>query len=63
MKISVIYKKNYGVEMFYPANEWTDKFLSVLRPPSIRGKSFSRRQIDLLKELGFNVEISVQIYQ
>lgn len=56
MNIKVNYKKNFGVEMFYPADEWTSKLLSVFHPPSIKTKSFSRRQIDGLKELGFTIE-------
>ena len=61
MKISVKYKKNYGVEMFYPANEWTAKFLGAFRAPSIKATCFSRRQIDILKELGFKIEICADI--
>jgi hypothetical protein len=56
MKIKVFYKVNYGVEMFYPVDEWTSKFISVFRSPSNKAKTFSRRQIDILKELGFEIE-------
>lgn len=56
MIVKVRYKINFGVEMFYPCDEWTTKLLDVFRPPSIRGKSFSRRQIDGLKSLGFEIE-------
>lgn len=57
MKIKVNYKKNFGVEMFYPADDCTMKFLSVFRPPSIKTKCFSRRQLDELKSLGFDIEV------
>jgi hypothetical protein len=56
MKIKVIYQRNYGVEMFYPADEWTAKFLTVFRVPSAKAKCFSRRQIEILRELNFDVE-------
>lgn len=56
MKIKVLYKKHFGVEMFYPFDDWTKNFLSIMHPPSIKTKSFSRRQIDGLKELGFKIE-------
>jgi hypothetical protein len=56
MKIKVIYQRNYGVEMFYPADEWTSKFLTIFRSPSARAKCMSRRQIEGLRELGFEVE-------
>lgn len=56
MKIRVIYKKNFGVEMFYPEDEWTKKLLSVFHAPCIKTKSFSRRQIDGLRDLGFTIE-------
>lgn len=61
MKIKVTYKRNYGVEMFYPADEWTNKLLSAFRSPSIKGKVFSRRQIDILKELGFEIEVNAEV--
>lgn len=57
MRVKVRYQRNYGVEMFYPADEWTIKLLEVFRPPSIKAKSFSRRQIDGMKSLGFDIEI------
>ena len=56
MKIKVTYKKEFGRERFYPANDETRKLLSLFLPPSITGKSFSRRQIEGLKELGFKIE-------
>jgi hypothetical protein len=56
MKIKVTYKRNYGVEMFYPIDEWTNKFLSVFRAGKVT--SFSRRQIDILKELGFEIDVA-----
>lgn len=55
MKIKVNYKKNYGVDMFYPVDEWSTKFLSVMRSGKV--SCFSRRQIDLLLELGFDIEV------
>lgn len=57
MKIKVNYKKNFGVEMFYPADDWTKDLLAVFHPPSIKAKSFSRRQIDGMKKLGFAIEV------
>lgn len=56
MKLKVTYKRPFGKEGFYPADDWTKDFLSVMHPPSIKTKSFSRRQIDGLKELGFKIE-------
>lgn len=60
MKIKVNYKKNFGKESFYPADEWTRKLLDVFNPPSIDTKSFSRRQIEGLKNLGFEIEVMVE---
>lgn len=56
MKLKVNYKNDYGRERFYPANEWTKNLLEVFHPPCLKTKSFSRRQIDGLKSLGFTIE-------
>jgi hypothetical protein len=60
MKIKVNYKKHFGVEMFYPADDWTKNFLQVFHPPSIKTKCFSRRQLDGLKSLGFEIDVIVE---
>jgi len=56
MKIKVRYARNYGVEMFYPSDEWTQNLLDIFKQPSSKTKSFSRRQVDGLKLLGFEIE-------
>lgn len=59
MKIKVNYKKHFGVEFFYPADDWTKSFLKVVHAPSIKTKCLSRRQVDGLKSLGFEIEAIV----
>lgn len=62
MKIKVKHKRNYGVDMFYPADDWTTEFFSVLKSPSIKAKCLYRNKIEKLKELGFEIEISKEEY-
>ena len=57
MKIKVICKRPFGKEGFYPCDTWTKEFCSALHPRSTRAKSFSRRQMEILKKLGFEIEI------
>lgn len=54
MKLKVKYVNSYGREFFYPEDEWTKKFLSIMRSGDV--KCLSRRQIDIAKELGFEIE-------
>jgi hypothetical protein len=56
MKLKVTYKTSYGAEHFYPYDEWTKRLFCAFHPPSVKSKAFSRRQIDILKELGFEIE-------
>lgn len=60
MKLSVTYKNTYGTDRFYPADNWTSDFLEVFRPPSVKSKSLSRRQVEGLKALGFEVTAIAQ---
>lgn len=57
MKVKVKYQRNYGVEMFYPGDEWSQRLLDVFRPPSVKAKCYSRRQVDELKSMGFSIEV------
>lgn len=59
MKIKITYEKHFGKEVFYPYDKWTREFLSVFRAQE--AKSFSRRQIDMLKKLGFEIEDMTEI--
>lgn len=57
MKIRIIFRRPYGKEMFYPADDWTREFISVFRAGKV--SCFSRRQVEKLKELGFEIEMCV----
>lgn len=57
MKIKVIHKFQYGHDRFFPADEWTSKLLSIFRSQSNRAKGFTKTQMQILKELGFQIEM------
>jgi hypothetical protein len=58
MKIKVSHERNYGIDMFYPQDEWTLSLMKIFRPPSVKVKSLSKRQMEGLKDLGFEIEIT-----
>ena len=61
MRLKLIYKRPFGKEGFYPLDQWTADFLCVLHPRSTKAKSFSRRQIEGLKKLGFAIDVTMEL--
>lgn len=52
MEIKLQYRKEFGKERFYAANELAGKLLSL-----IKRRSFTQIQVNLLKEAGFTLNI------
>jgi|GEM_PF-2640787 hypothetical protein len=58
MKISVIHRRQFGFNRFYPKDDFTSDFLEVFRRrESDRKLTFTEGQLKKLKELGFDIII------
>jgi hypothetical protein len=61
MILKLIHKRPYGRDLFYGNDEFTQTFLGIMRPPSLKSCSISLRQLRVLMSLGFEVDIDEAI--
>jgi len=54
--ISVRITKNYGVEAIYPADETAQLFANL-----IHKKTFSRYDLHLIRELGYEIKVTAPV--
>lgn len=59
MMLKVEHKKQYGRDLFYPADDFTTQFLKAIAIQSPK-KSFTLMQLKIFKEIGFQLDVFQQ---